>query len=141
MQGDSASGSLRNSLKNSNLPVSKVRQCLHSETSNTIFTLATRKIKRMKTFARFEKEVWCFDVAYVDKQAKVKDGVKYLLVRQDVFDRTVLAKGTKTKDSEGKVRDYKNRINPSKNFVSKRGQNLLQCLEFFARLKEFKFAL
>ena len=39
------------------------------------------------------------DLAYVDKLAKDNNGVKYLLVRQDLFDRTVDAKGMKTKDS------------------------------------------
>ena len=38
------------------------------------------------------------DLAYVDKLAKANNGVKYLLVRQDLFDRTVDAKGMKTKD-------------------------------------------
>ena len=39
------------------------------------------------------------DLAFVDKLAKENNGVKYLLVRQDLFDRTVNAKGMKTKDS------------------------------------------
>ena len=37
------------------------------------------------------------DLAYVDKLAKENNGVKYLPVRQDLFDRTVDAKGMKTK--------------------------------------------
>ena len=37
------------------------------------------------------------DLAYVDKLAKENNGVKYLLVRQDLFDRTVNAKGMKKK--------------------------------------------
>ena len=37
------------------------------------------------------------DVAYVHKLAKDNNGVKYILVRKDVFDRTVNAKGMKTK--------------------------------------------
>ena len=40
------------------------------------------------------------DLAYVDKLAKDNNGVKYLLVRQDLFDRTVDAKGMKTKDTK-----------------------------------------
>ena len=35
------------------------------------------------------------DLAYVDKLAKENDGVKFLLVQQDWFDRTVNAKGMK----------------------------------------------
>ena len=40
------------------------------------------------------------DPAYVDKLAKDNNGVKYLLDFQDLFDRTVHAKGNKSKDSE-----------------------------------------
>ena len=43
------------------------------------------------------------DFAYVDKLAKDNNGAKYLLVGQNLFDRTVDAKGTKTKDSKETV--------------------------------------
>ena len=99
-QGGAAYGSVRNLVKASNLSVSKVRQFLHSKPSYTKFTLATRKFKRMKAFARFKNEIWCMDLAYVDQLAKDNNRVKNLLVRQDLFDRTVDAKGMKSKDSE-----------------------------------------
>ena len=57
----------------------------------------------MKAFSWFKDEFWCMDLAYVDKLAKDNNGVKYLLVRQDLFDRTVDAKGMKTKDSKETV--------------------------------------
>ena len=60
----------------------------------------------MKVFARFKNEIWCMGLAYVDKLAKNNNGVKYLLVRQDLFDRTVDAKGLKTKDSKETVRAF-----------------------------------
>ena len=77
----------------------------------------------MKAFARFKNEYWCMDLAYVDKLAKDNNGVKYLLVRQDLFDRTVDAKEKKTKDSKLTVRAFltlttkKNR--PKKLWVAK----------------------
>ena len=37
------------------------------------------------------------DLAYFDKLAKENSGVKYSLVREDLFDRTVNAKGMKKK--------------------------------------------
>ena len=40
------------------------------------------------------------DLAYVDELARSNNGVKYLLGRQDLFDRAVDAKRMKTKDSE-----------------------------------------
>ena len=77
--------SVRNSVKTSNLPAANVRQFLHSKPSYTKFTFATRKFKRMETFARFKNEIWCMNIAYVDKLAKSSNGVKYLLSRIDVF--------------------------------------------------------
>ena len=60
----------------------------------------------MRAFARFRNEIWCMDLAYVDKLAKGNNGVKYLLVPQELFDRTVNAKGMKTKDSQETVKAF-----------------------------------
>ena len=51
------------------------------------------------------------DLAYVDKLAKDNDGVKYLIVRQGLFDRTVDAKGMKTEDSKETVKMLSKLIN------------------------------
>ena len=63
------------------------------------------------------------DLAYVDKLAKESNGVKYLLVRQDLFDRTVIAKRMKTKDSQETVRTFSSMITkinrPKKTWVDK----------------------
>ena len=64
----------------------------------------------MRAFARFGNEIWCMDLAYVDKLAKENNGVKYLVVRQNLFDRTVNAKGMKTKDSQETVKDFSSMI-------------------------------
>ena len=65
-QGAAAYGSVGNLTKASRLPVSKVRQLIHSKVSHTNFTLAARKFKRMRAFARFRNKIWCVDLAYVD---------------------------------------------------------------------------
>ena len=65
-QGNAAYGSVHNLAKASTLPVSKVRQSLHSKASHTKFTLAAQKFKRMRAFATFGNEIWCMDLAYVD---------------------------------------------------------------------------
>ena len=106
MQSGATYVSVRNLVKASNLSVSKVRQFLHSKPSYTKFIFATRKLKQLKAFARFKNEIWCMDLAYVDKLAKDNNGVKYLLVRQDLFDRTLDAKGMKTKDSRENFRAF-----------------------------------
>ena len=145
IQGGAAYGCVRNLLKASNLSVSKVRQFLHSKPSYTKFTPATREFKRMIAFARFEKKKnWCMDLAYVDKLAKDNNGVRYLLVRQDLFDRTVDAKRMKSKDSKDTVRAFLSMItkkNRHKKFRLKREQNLLESLKSYAKLKEYKFTL
>ena len=53
------------------------------------------------------------DLPYVDKLAKKKNGVNYLLVRQDLFDRSVNAKRMKTKDSQETVKDFSAMIKKS----------------------------
>ena len=92
--------------KASRLPVSKVTQFLHSKDSYTKFSLATQKFKRVRAFARSRNEIWCMDLAYVDKWAKEQNGVKYLPVHQDLFDRTVNARGMKTKNSQETVKAF-----------------------------------
>ena len=60
----------------------------------------------MRAFARFRNEFWCMDLVYVVKSAIETNGVKYSLVRQDLFDRTINAKGMKTKDSQETVKAF-----------------------------------
>ena len=73
-------------------------------------------------------------LAYVDKLAKDNIGVKYLLVRQDLFDRTVDAKGRKTRDSKKTVKTSSKTITkknrPKKNWVD-------QGTEFAGEVKKF----
>ena len=143
-QGAAAYGSVRNLAKASRLPVSKVRQFLHSKGSHTKIILAAKKFKRMRVFARFRNEIWCMDLAYVDKLAKKNNGVKYLLVRQDLFDRTVSAKGMKTKDSHETVKAFSSMItkrNRPKGFGLTRELNLLERLKSFVLLSGYKFTL
>ena len=75
-----------------------------------MFTQATRKFRRMRAFARFKNEIWCMDLAFVDKLAKDTNAVKYLLVRRDLFDRTVDAKRMKPKDSKETVKTFSKMI-------------------------------
>ena len=84
------------------------------------------------------------ELANVDKLIKDNNGVRYLLVRQDLFDRTVDAKRMKTKDCKENVRAFLSMITktnrPKKNGLP-REQNLLERLKIYAKLKEYKFTL
>ena len=122
-QGAAVYGSVRNLAKASRLPVSKVRQFLHSKDSHTKFDLAARNVRRLRAFARFRNEIWCMDLACADKLAKENNGVKFLLVRQDLFDITVNAKGMETKDSQDTVKAFSSvitkRMRPKKIWVDR----------------------
>ena len=84
------------------------------------------------------------DLAYVDKLPKDNNCVKYVLVRQDLFDRTVDAKRKKTKDSNETVLAFFTMIT-KKELPQKIGwtmeQILLESLKNYAKLKEYKFTL
>ena len=135
-QGFAAYGSVRNLAKAAKLFPLKVRELLQSKISYTRFTQATRKFKRMRAFARFKNEIWCMDLAYVDKLAKDNNGVKYLLVCQDLFDRTVDAKGMKTKDPKKTVKTFSKMINKKyrPKFCSAEG------IEIYSAMNETKAA-
>ena len=98
----------------------------------------------MKAYARFKNENWCMDLAYIDKLPKDNNGVKYLLVRQNLFDRAVDAKGMKTKDSKETVRAFLTMITknnrPKKSWVDK-GRELAGELKNYEKLKGYKFTL
>ena len=92
------------------------------------------------------------DLAYVDKLAKHNNGVKHLLVRQDLFDRAVDAKGMKTKDSKETVREFLSMITnknlPQKIWVDK-GTELsgefeklckVEGIHFYSTMSETKVA-
>ena len=144
-QGGAAYVSVRNLVEASGLSVPKVRPFLQSKASYKNFTLATRKFKQTKAFSRFDKEIWCMDLANVDKLVKKSNGVKYFAVRQDLFDRTVGAKGMKTKDSKETVRAFltviKKKNRPEKIWVDKQTEFSGEFKKNYAKLKEYKLTL
>ena len=109
-QGGAVDGSVRNLVKTSKLPLSKLRLFLHPKHLLTKYNLAKGIFKRMKAFDRFKNEICCLNLAYVERQAKDNNSLKYLLVRQALFGKIVDAKGTKTKVSEETVRAFLNMI-------------------------------
>ena len=113
-QGFAAYGSVRNFAKAAKLSPSKVRKFSHSKASYTRYKQATPEFKIKRAFARFKDDIWCMDIAHVDMFAKDKIGVKCLLVRQDLFDRTIDAKEMKTKDSKKTVKTFLKMITSKK---------------------------
>ena len=98
----------------------------------------------MKAFVGFKNEIWCMDLAYVDKPAKHKNGVKIVLVCQDLFNRSVDVKGMKTEDSKETVRAFLTMItrkNRPRKVGLTRKQVLLESLKNYAKLKQYKVTL
>ena len=84
------------------------------------------------------------DMAYIDELVKDNNGVKYVLVRQDLFDRTVDAKGMETKNSKETVRAFLTLITKkqsSQKIGLAREQHLLESSTKYAKLKEYQFTL
>lgn len=77
----------------------KVLQYLHSSDTYTKYRTAKRKFPRLKTIVFRINEIWCIDLAYVDKLAKSNDGVNYLMVAVDVMSRFVRVQPMKNKYS------------------------------------------
>ena len=74
------------------------------------------------------------DLAYVNKFGKENNGVNYLLVRQDLFYRTVQAKRMKTKDCQETVTAFSTMITKKiarKRFGWTRGPKLPERLKTF----------
>ena len=106
----------------------------------------------MRAFARFRNETWCMDLAYVDKLAKENNGVKNLLVRQHLSDRTVNAKGMKTKDSQETVKVFSSMItkkNRAKKIWVDKGTEFagafkkfcaVEGIQFYSTMSEYKAA-
>ena len=81
------------------------------------------------------------DLAYVAKLAKENNGVKYSLVRQDLFDRTVNAKGMKTKDSQETVIAFSSMItekNRTKNIWVDKGTEFARTFKKFCAAEEIQ---
>lgn len=95
--GFSAYGSATNLAKASGLPLNLVKEFLHSKESYNLYHNATRKFKRQSVFAKHINDIWCMDLAFVEKLCNENNGIKYLLVCVDVFSRYIYVQPMKNK--------------------------------------------
>ena len=105
--GKAAYGSIKNIQKASGLSKKKIAYFLHSKDSYTKYRHATRHFKRLPAFAKRINEIWCLDLAFMDKLSDTNNGVKYLLVCVDVFSRFVRVQPMKSKYSTDAVVAFK----------------------------------
>ena len=79
-RGRAAYCSIQNLSKASGLSKKKVEKFLQTKTSYTKFGPPIRRFRRLQPFSEYIKEIWCIDVAFIDKLASQNKGVKYFLV-------------------------------------------------------------
>ena len=134
--GPAAYGSLEALRKASKLSRKKVYNFLHKKGAFTKFRQATRHFPRLTVHAKYIDEIWCMDLAFVDKLASNNGGVKYLLVCVDVFSRFVRVQPMKTKFAkEAKsalIKMMKNGHQPKKVWVDK-GTEFEGCFKAFCK--------
>jgi len=98
--GKAAFGSVANLVKASGISKDVVEKFLASKETFTQFHQAKRKFKRMTATARFINDIWCIDLAYMDKLAAENKGVMYLFVAVDLFSRYVRVQPMKSKTAK-----------------------------------------
>ena len=126
-RGRAAYSSVRNLSKASGLSKKKVEQFLQTKTSYTKFGPPIRRFRRLQAFSKYINEIWCMDLAFVDKLASQNKGVKCLLVAVDVFSRFVRVQTMKTKYAKDTLQAFKKMISrkntPEKLWVDKGTEN------------------
>jgi hypothetical protein len=106
-KGPGAYGSIENLAKQSKLPKELVSHFLHSKESYNRYHNATRKFKRLSAYASYINDIWCMDLAHVEKLSGDNNGVNYLLVCVDIFSRFVRVHPMKNKFSTTTTESFK----------------------------------
>ena len=95
--GPSAYGSVSSLVQASGLTRRKVKEFVHGKKAYTQYHLAVRKFPRLRVVAKYINEIWCLDLAYVDKLSDENNSTKYLLLAIDVLSRFVRVQPLKDK--------------------------------------------
>ena len=143
-RGRAAYGSIQNLGKASGLSKKKVEKFLQTKTSYTKFGPPIRSFRRLQAFSKYINEIWCRDLAFVDKLASQNNGVKYLLVAVavDNVSRFIRVQTMKTKYAKDTLQAFRKMISRKrllKNFGLIKEENMGEFLKNFARGKTLKF--
>ena len=106
-RGRAAYGSIQNLSKAGGLSEKKVEKFLQTKTSYTKFGPPIKCFRRLQAFSKYIDEIWCMDLAFVDKLASQNNGVKYLLVAVDTFWRFVRVQTMKTKYDKNTLQAFR----------------------------------
>jgi hypothetical protein len=95
--GSAAYGSVKALVNSSGLSHHKVLQFLHSNNAYTQYHIAFKKFPRLYVVAKSINEIWCMDLAQMDKLASHNNGVNFLLVSVDILSRFIRVQPMKNK--------------------------------------------
>ena len=122
-RGSAAYDSIQNLSKASGLSKKKVEKFLQTNTSYTKFGPSYTNFRRLQAFSKYINEIWCMDLAFVDKLASQNNEVKYLLVAVDIFSRFVRVQTMKTNYAEDTLQAFRKMVSrkniPEKLWVDK----------------------
>ena len=102
---------------------------------------ATRHFKRLPAFAKRNNEIWCLDLAFMDKLSDTNNGVKYLFVCVDVFSCFVRVQPMKSKYSNDAVVSLKKMLRKKicqRKYGLTREQSLVVGFESFVWTRKLK---
>ena len=97
-------------IKASGLSKKKVEKFLQTKTSYTKFGPPIRSFRRLQAFSKYINEIWCMDLAFVDKLASQNNGIKFLLVAVNIFSRFVRVQTMKTKYAKDTLQAFRKMI-------------------------------
>ena len=106
-EGKAAYGAVQNLQKASGLSKKKVTDFLYRKNSYTKFRQAIRHFKRLPAVAKRINEIWCLNLAFMDKLSEFNNGVKYLLICVVVFFRLVRVQSMKSNYASDAVAAFK----------------------------------
>ena len=136
-RGPAAFGSINNLTKASGISRERVTEFLQSKDSYTKYKRIRRKFPRLDAHARYIDEIWCLDLAQMDKLSRWNRGINFLLVTVDVFSRYLRVEPLPRKGAEAvkaafiKMCSKKNELNFRKKLWLDQGK------EFFEDMANF----
>ena len=135
--GPAAFGSLNNFVKLSGLPRVKVSQFLLSKCFYTKFKNGRRKFPRLHVKARFIKDIWCMDLAQVDKLSSWNSKTKFLIVSVDVFSRFVRVQPMRNKNAKTTRAAFIRMFHQGNNLIFPKKMWVDRGKEFFGDFRDF----
>ena len=136
-KGPTAFGSINNLTKSSGLSGNKDTEFLQLKDSYTKYKGIRQKFPRLNAHARYSDEIWCLDLAQMDKLSQWNRGLNVLIVTVDVLSRLLRVESLRSKGAKAvkaaffKMFSKKNKLNFPKKLW------LYQGKEFFVDRANF----